>query len=245
MIDIYGPTQASIFGDFSDIKPKPEIISELLEIFAYKNMLPGTFMEISPSIPAPQSRIRLESEDHHWVINIAFGRIDIEKAVPNNKGDQLDNYYENFIIESTQMLKQILSNFDKKGYRLSFVSKGLLPELSENQLEKIYTNFFTPIDFYNENRPVEWNSRQVARIKFNLDEEEIINVITNVNRTSGQLIVNNEQVDFDGIEIIFDINTFQGNRNTRFYSGNIDPFYSESLKVREKILDQLRKEINV
>ena len=96
------------------------------------------------------------------------------------------------------------------------------------------------------NSPVEWKSRNVARINVDLpDNIEICNVITNVNRISGQLITNNELVDIDRIEIAFDINTFQGNKDTRFTADNIEPFFRKSLGIREEILEQLRIKLNV
>ena len=243
MFEKYGPTQASIFGNFVDIKPKPEIISDLLKMFESMDMLPTSFTEITAQ--APQSRIRLESQNKEWAINIALGRIDIERVTDIDHINPED-YFNNFIDKGIDIFKKILTKYNKKGYRLSFLTKGLLPELSEEHMVKIYKTIFSPIDFYSNNLPVEWNSRTIARVDKNFSgRKEILNVITIVNRTIGQIINNIEQLDFDRIEIAFDINTFQGNKDTRFTPENLEPFYQTSLSIRNEILEQLRIKLNV
>lgn len=246
MFEFHGPTQASIFGNFDEIKPKPEIISELLALFSQKNMLPGTFQEISFPMQVPQTRIRLESENHEWVLNIGTLRIDVEHNLAKDIGDESGDFIKSSVNEAIEILRLFLNNYKIKGHRLALNTKGFLPEQPKTLLDNIYTDIISPIEFYTINVPTEWNSRSVSRVERDLNgEKEIINVINTVNRAIGQYSVNGESKDFDRIAIGFDINTYQGNSNTRFDSDNIDSFYQTSLIIRDEILDQLRIKLNV
>ena len=244
MFDIFGSTQASFFGNFSDIRPNTQNTTDLVKLLSRKKMLPGTFLEFLPGL-SPIQRIRYESENHEWSFVITSDRMYIEKTQSKVNDNNNHNYYENFVNEALDIYKIILDYFKLNGHRISFITRGLLPELPDNKLEEVFRKFILPIDFYSTNLPLEWTSRLVSRLDTDLNgSSETLNVITNINRKNGMLSINNDTMDFDRIVISFDINTFQGNKNTRFSADNIEPFYLESINIRIKIIEEIREKLN-
>jgi len=245
MFDIIGKYQASVFGNLADIGPSPEIISKLLMLFSDKNLLPGTFTEISAQIPQPQTRLRLSSQNNEWNLNFATHRLDIEKNATYPKGQNLGTV-EEFAEQAHEFFNRILTEFKKKGNRIALITSGLLKEMPEEKLADIYDKLFKPIPFYGDNSPFEWNTRSVARKTLEINGiQEPINVITNINRVRGQLMQPSNILEFDRIEIGFDINTIQENQETRFSVGAIESFFSGANVIRNQILKDLEVFLDV
>lgn len=239
MIDIAGKYQASIFGNLADILPSPEVISKMLKLFHDKNLLPGTFQEISPHSMGPQLRLRLSSPDNEWNVTFATHRMDVEKNPTDPKGQNLGSV-EMFTNEANEFFSRILTKFKRKANRISLITSGLLREMTNDKLADIYNKLFNPIGFYQKNSPFEWNSRCAARVTFQIDDSpEHVNMITNINRVHGHFIQPNIVMDFDRIEVGFDINTIQENQETRFDIGSLNSFYLKAAKLRDKILSEL------
>lgn len=239
MFDILGKYQASFFVNATDIIPSPEIISALLNMFSDKGFLPTTFQEIGPQGLSPQARLRLNSENNEWGINFASHRINIEKTlvVAGRKiGD-----VETFAKDAKDFFSRILGHFNKRGHRLSIVTSGVLQEMTHEQLAEIYTKLFQPIPFYEQAIPFEWNSKSASRSEMHIGESlEPINVITGINRVSGQLAESTSVTKFDRILVAFDINTRAENDDNRFTAESLNDFFANALQVRSAILDQIR-----
>ncbi|HDJ89351.1 MAG TPA: hypothetical protein ENG40_01485 [Thermoprotei archaeon] len=244
MIEVRTKYQTSIFGNFKDIMPTSEIIKKLLDLFSDKNFLPSTFQELSPGLEGPQTRIQLVTLNNEWIIHFATHRIDIEQKNPTLAEDKTE-YLKSFIQESLEIFKRILEAFRKRSNRLSLVTGGLLKEMSEDKLKRIYILFYKPIDFYKTNPPFEWNSRHVSRIKRAIGEiEEEINIITNIDRLKGGMIKDNQHIPFDRIGIGFDINTAGENDNLRFGFEEISLFYDLCIEIRDNILQDIKERLN-
>jgi len=245
MFDIIGKYQASVFGNLADISPSPELISKLLMLFKDKNLLPSTFQEISVHTPRPQTRLRLSSQNNEWNLNFATRRLDIEKNATDPKGQNLGTA-EEFAEQAHDLFNRILTEFKKKGNRISLITSGLLKEMPEEKLADIYDRLFNPIPFYGDNPPFEWNTRYVARKTLEINGiQESINVITDINRVRGQLMQPNNILEFDRIEIGFDINTIQENQETRFSVDAIESFFSGANEIRNHILEDLEGFLDV
>lgn len=245
MIDIPTKYMSSVFGNFTDIIPSPEIISKMLNLFRDKNLLPSTFQEISPAIRKPEIRLSLSSSNNEWNISFATFRIDVEKQPLDIKGKSLGTV-EEFEEEACEIFNRILSEFNKKGNRISLIAGGLLKEMTQQKLDDIYSRLFKPTKFYSDNKPSSWDFRSVARVDLNiLGSQEKVNVITQINRKKGRMTKPDAVIEFDRMEVNFDINTIPENQDIRFDINSIKSFFSEVNSVRSQIIDQLEGFINV
>lgn len=242
MFDILGKHQSSIFIAAEDITPTPETISVLLNLFRDKGFLPSTYQEIGVGTGlGPQIRLRLNSPNNEWLVDFDMQRIDIQKLPTTSKGRNIGNV-EAFVNDAQNFFSRILSHFGKKGHRLSLVTSGLLPEMSGQQIDTVYTKIFSnSISFYDTNRPFEWKSRFLSKVTTDMNgTEEEFNVITNIGRIRGQSVDPAAPAKLDRIEISFDINTSPDNKDTRFGAESLNNFFNKALSLRQIILDDLR-----
>lgn len=243
MISIPERYETHFFTDIADLRPSADTISPLLEAFRDVNLLPTTYTEIG-LFPRPEVRLRLMSPNNEWVIDFDITRISISKNKVKAGGANL-GAIEEFTRNSTDFLGRILTRFPKKSHRLGLVTRGFMSEMSGEQLLRIYRCLFLPIRFYQDNVPISWNFRTHTRIPENLgDNQEIINVITRVNRIKGTFIEEGSSVPFDRIRLDFDINTSQDNKEARFDLTHLNSFNSITLRIRNLLLSQLKEQFN-
>ena len=165
----------------------------------------STFHEIRAGLRSPRARLRLSSPDNEWAIDFDTDRITLQKNMTKPKGRNMGTL-EEFGNEVVEFCKRILRQFPKKGTRLSLVTEGFMREMPEEKLRTIYDRLFRPVQFYAENAPVEWWSRSAARAKMDINgREELLNVITNVNRVQGELPAPDGMMAFDRIQVGFDM----------------------------------------
>lgn len=244
MFDFAQKYQASVFGNFLDILPTPDMISKMLELFRDKNLLPSTFQEISPQFMGPQPRLRLSSQNNEWNINFATNRMDIEKN-PTNPIENNFGSVEDFVAEANQLFDRTLNEFSRKAKRISCVTSGLLKPMGPEKMEILFNKLFSPIEFYRNTPPFEWNSRFASRVVFDITgAPEQVNAITSINRVHGHIFEPDTMVGFDRIEIGFDINTNQENQETRFDTSSLAHFYKEATLLRRNLLTELETFFN-
>lgn len=239
MFDVGQKYQASIFGNFADILPSPDVISKMLGLFRDKNLLPGTFHEISTHSVGPQLRLRLSSQNNEWNVNFATHRMDVEKNPTELQGQNLGNIDE-FSAEANVFFSRILTEFNRKANRITLISSGLLRQMTPEKMEDLYNRLFKPIDFYKTIPPFEWNSRYASSVLFTISgTSEPVNAITSINRVRGRLVDSGTVISFDRIQIGFDINTIQENKETRFDNVSLEQFFVEAATLRTRILSEL------
>ena len=244
MFDILGRYQASLFLKASGIVPSPDVISPLLNIFRDKGFLPTTFQEIGPQSPALQVRLRLNSPNNEWGINFASHSIDIEKNPVVAAGKNIGKV-EVFVDEVIDFIGRILGHFNKKGHRLSIITSGMLREMSHDRLDLIHNKVFRPMPFYEQTLPFEWNSRSVAQSAINIENhDEKINVITSINRVRGQSIEPQRVMQFDRIQVAFDINTLAEEDTDRFSVESLKEFFEGALNIRATIIEEIKEIID-
>ncbi|MGX5556726.1 hypothetical protein [Bacillus cereus] len=236
--------QVHFFGDFKDIEAQSETMITLMNLFKEFSLLPSTIHELNPVIsPMPLPRPAFVSFTNDFNIEIGSERISIIKDIANSTDDTED--MKKFIQESIQILDKIISNFDKRGVRVSLVTQGLYPKVSDQQLEEVYLKFVSPLDYYNDNKPVEWNARSVSRIeKEILNRKEIINVITDIGRAQGRVNNNGIVTDFDRITLKVDINTIPELVEKRLNTESIEEFLNLAMERRKDLISQVELRIN-
>ena len=227
--------QYTLFGEFSDIKPEDsDIIIKLMTIFNGENFMPASFQEFSMNMVPPKmdNRISLINKDG-VTINIGNSRIDLIVAY-NEQGKYKDMDITEITTKAIEMLNKLLREFNKTCNRIALNTMQILSsDESRNVIQK-YDGMEQIIKYYNENKPFEWNQRFVAKKHCEKISEEI-NVITNINKTKGQLANNNSVILFDGIMLQFDINTLPDKLNYRFGTKEVQEFFESVISEKEKI----------
>ena len=191
MIDIKTQYQASAFINAADIEATPDNIRRLMDAFHEEGFIPGTIHELGTQGIKPVPRLTLSSPvDGGWSIHFPSNRVAIMRNPTDPRGENLGTI-EEFTSEVTSYLRKILEVFKKKANRLSLVSSFLLQDMSPDAREKVFRRVSTsPPLFYAASPPFEWNWRAVARTPMTLEgTEEQANVITEIKRMQGKLIV--------------------------------------------------------
>lgn len=226
MIDFKLKYQASIFLNAIDMGATPKNISDMLTDFSDKGFIPNVFQEINNLTPQPQNRFCMQSPNNEWRINIATTRIDIEKNPTDLKGANLGTETD-FCKEAAIFFSRILKRFPRKSHRLAFVSRFLLREMSDEELNNIYNKLFNTPSLYKGNIPFEWNWRVVSHINKNITEglsPESFNFVTSINRINGEIRNDNSVSLIDRIDLSFDINSVPTKAEERFGIDEIESF---------------------
>lgn len=243
MVDIKVRYQAVAF--VPGIETSQSNISQLMGLFADKGFLPTTYqeVEITPIPTPPQMRFALQSQNNEWHIRFGIKRIDVIKNATDGKGNNIGQI-EEFCSTSSEIFTKIFSKHLQKANRLGLSSNVLLEEMSEEKLNGIYNKIFNPIQLYTENKPLEWNSRVNSRIpKIVNTFSEQINFISEINRESGLLNIDQNLVPIDRIAINLDINTIPNNTENRFGEVEITNFYKNIPTWHNELLDNIIEKI--
>jgi|SRR5690554_1244753 len=245
MIDINLRFQLAMFGSYEDIAPKPDTLKYLIDAFADKELIPTTVQELDLANPlSPVNRLSLKSADEVWSIDFGANRIDIQK---NNKdvGVVKMGDFKQFLEEAKKIVEIIDKKFPKKHNRLAIVSRYLLKQMSKEEISDLFYKNVNTIDIFKQSEPIEWNNRVVTRVQQKISEnEEIINVIAELNRIKGNLIINSKNEVIDRVELRFDINTYQGTTDFRFELKDLFLFVDEAYNIESKLLKDYIKLLN-
>ena len=106
--------------------------------------------------------------------------------------------------------------------------------MSEDEKQKYKSKFIKEIEFFKESPLDEVLVRYASRKEYSINERsELINVLTTVSS-----VVNNTGTDNEttGYRIEYDINTWQGNKKSRFENVEIKAFISQAIEI-QKALD--------
>jgi len=233
MIDINLKYQAVLFGSYEEIAPKPEVIKYFIERFSDKELIPTTFQEFSPN--GAVDRFSLSSSNGMWLIEFSSNRIDIHK-VNKNIGVTDIGEIDQFYIEAKEIAKIVDEKFPKKHNRLSLISRYLLPEMDIKAMSSIYLKLNNTIELYKKNPIADWNNRTVSRISYNVGEDaELLNIISEVKRTIGNHKFNSKVEKIDRIELHFDLNTYQGNKDYRFDLDSFNKFLDTISNIESEL----------
>lgn len=250
MIDFFMNYRASVFTD--TIEASNENIAKLLTVFMDRGFLPNVYNEQTPIsggagvMQAPvgsYSVWELKSNDGKFVIKFGQGRIDIISMMlsPSSGIGDIDSFIKN----ADECFKMIFTKYPRTFNRLALASNALLKVVPEEKLKEIYLSLVSPIGFYSDNNPVEWNIRQVAKNNINInDREEVINVICSLSRSLVTINENGHISNSNRIIIDFDINTIPENVEKRFSMEQYRSFALSALACQNRILDEYKSVID-
>jgi hypothetical protein len=214
------------------VEPRPETIAKLVTEFAEFNFLPTTVQafQLGPQ-PAPTQALHLQliTQDRQWTIDFEPHRFLIQQ---NAVGGEVPGPPNAFGTRTVQILRHLYSLYPHAATRLSFVTKGLCRQMSEDELSYVHGSLFTLPEFFQGSNPIEWSTRQVIRRTESVnDKSELLNVVTDLSRVQGVFADRQNQTMFDRIQIGLDINTFQGNQSQRFTPDDIGPFLDVAVRT--------------
>lgn len=229
--------QLSAFGDITSIKPTPEIIKSMMERLSEYSLLPSVVQEMNVTIPPslesskpPVNRLQMISGDRGLTVMFASNRIDISKVATDfDKGvapSELDELYK--------ILKIVTEGLAFT--RIGFNTTSILNNPSESLWKKIKPE----LTCYS--NPIEYMLRVNERSSVDLSEgsAEMSNAILTVQKTVGQLLINNQPVSVnDGLIVQYDINTIQENMEPRFFSDQVEKYIVSAEKFRQLSLIEL------
>jgi hypothetical protein len=253
MIDIKIRYQAVAF--MPGMETNQSNISQMMGIFADKGLIPTTFQEVSMDIPTPaasqemslnfpvpQLRFSLNSPNNEWNIHFGIDKVGITKNATDIKGNNLGTI-EQFSIDISSFFAKIF-RVSQKANRLALSSNVILKEMTEEVLNSIYEKLFNPIQLYSDNKPTEWNSRAISRIRKQVSSaEEIINFISEINRINGQINLNQKFISLDRIAINLDINTIPNNSKYRFGESEVADFYKTVSMWHNDLLKEIFEKV--
>ncbi len=232
--------QLSFFSPCPVLEPSPQIISKFLQAFEGTELMPTTIPVIHFG-PNPETRQMLQfiTANTGWRIEFEPNRISCNKVADQKKNIGTP---EDFFREAEDYCSRVISVLGLKSNRLAFVTKGILPEMSGDQLKSLYLKLFKPPKFYLDNESLEWSSRNAACYNSNtFNKNEIFNVITDINFIK---IIDQEkghQKESPRIEIGFDINTTQKNTDLRFSANDIGPFLLETMQLINQVSADIKE----
>jgi hypothetical protein len=227
--------QINIFTNNNDISHSPDNAMKLMSLFRDFGFLPSTVHEMSNSSPGPILRPRLATPNEEWAVTILSTHIAIDR---NFNGTSIP--IEDFLAQAGKIAELFMNEFNKKGKRVSLISKTMFPEMAEDKLNSIYEIFSNPTNTFRESAPFEWNLRSVRRMNIDVaDSNEEINFITNVGRIQGNMVSNGKSSDFDRISLDFDINTIAENENTRFSHQAVSEFINKAHRLRHEAINEI------
>lgn len=248
MIDMKMKYEATIFGNFSDMEPTPDNTRTLIDLFKDKALIPSVIYEFSATtqaaMPARRARIRCASANGEWAIEFLSNRIRIEKHAIEAHGANLGDL-NGFCSDASYLFRQITSEFKKKASRIALITYFILEKMTEETLADTYLKLFNAPDFYNENRPFEWDWRAASRKPIVIEGlDENLNIIVTINRSYGEFQARGEVTPFDGIQLSLDINTVPDNQELRFDAHNIVSFYDQVSTLHDNLCSQVTEFIN-
>ena len=113
------------------------------------------------------------------------------------------------------------------------------------RIDSLYKELFHPLYFYEKTLPFEWSQRNVAHSFIKVkNKNEKLNVITTISRVKGTFFEPDAALQFDRIEVGFDINTIDEHTENRFSKDSLKEFFKEALIVRNEIAEEIRVKLD-
>jgi hypothetical protein len=230
--------QINFFSDFNNIVVSAETTMKLFSIFKEFDLLPSTFHEFNPNNNIAIPRPKFSSVNNEWGVLIGTQKVTIEKTKVSNELEP--GSINDFVEKALEIFSTFLKEYNTKGFRISLITESFLPEMGPAKLNEIYENWAKPLPFYEGNPPFEWNFRSVGKVNYSIsNESEKINVITNLSRVQGHMILNNAPKEFDRVKVDFDINTVAQNNNSRFTLKSVEEFLEQAVNTQSSLISEV------
>ena len=228
----------SSFADYSLLSYNKDDIIAVLNAFDDMTFVPSVIQEILPTGETRQ-RMQFLPQGGLILITILSERIDIQitsndkTGFPNEKVSEVTDTLIHY-------MNIVLSVFAKRisdPYRIAWFTSYVYFEIDELEKAAFRNRFLHELDFYKSNRLEDTIARYAAyRIEKVNGEEEKINVVTTINNYTAGIGTDKE---VKGFQIDYDINTWQGNKKSRFTKESIEAFSSKAWNIQTKLNEEV------
>jgi hypothetical protein len=246
VLDIITQLQCQFFAPNSLIKSESFLIRKLIDAFSEEQLIPqfqeGFHIEQQPTPPTANRRRRLIMTREDYGLFLLFGDDRVYLFRNLVKGNDIDDS-AGFTTTAVTIYKKLFDVIPMRGTRLSYIIKGLFGAMKEEKLVEVNRNLLNLPPFYSEvNPPHEWSTQNSARVPLEINKkEELVNVITQINRVTGQLASADGHSSFDRIQIVHDINTHQNTVEQRFSIDDIKPFLDMAIGLSNGLIDKIEE----
>jgi len=234
--------QISVFGDFTSIKPDDATIQSMIAKLSDHGLLPSVFQEgnftfsTDPKLQKTETTNRLQMVSIEKKINVRFAgnRIDINKASTDLT-----------IGVTNDDLAVLLDILSKATVGLSFTRIGFnTTSLLDSPSAQLHQKIQPGIDFFNNSDELTLRVNKRKNISFEVSpndaSNETSNVILTIQKTMGQLLINNQQISIgNGFIMQFDINTTPEKSEPRLFSVHTKAYIEAAEELRQSLLKEL------
>lgn len=229
--------QVFVFGNYSEFKADANLIREISDkLFSNGlSLIPGTFQEVvSSSGLKPEERIMYKDSKDQFLVEIGVESIRINKIVDVKKTYNLIDELDEFLLKAKKFIKSLfeISSQIPKGQRMSLIIDTIYDNDNIRNFNDVYMEFNRQVPGYEADEVVEWYTRAVKRVNFNInDNDEVVNVVTEVNRSEGEYTYQGKRTVFNTILSKIDINTFIYNNSPRMDFSFVGEYLEKSKEV--------------
>ena len=181
----------------------------------------------------------IQFKDKVTTIIIADDRIDVQVDSRGKNGfnSELRPEIKKNMLLYMQNILELFSDRTALPYRLAWFTSYIYFEVSNEEKVRFRNKFLCELDFFKTNRLDDMIARYAAKRDITIKgNNERINVVTTISRYFNNVAPDKE---VDGFQIDYDINTWQGNRRSRFDDKSIEVFAISALEIQ----DTLNKDI--
>lgn len=224
----------TLFGDYKNLEAQPEkaikISSDLM--LNGVTLLPGTFQQVSPKWGMKAfERMVFNNNPEKLSVEVGIDSIEISKIIVDNKIYNFKSQIDQFLYTVKKIIRVLKDSYSEfnAGRRISLIVETLYGTEHIMPLDEIYINVNNTLPNYDENETFEWNTRAAKKETFGiLGDEEKINLVTEVLRTSGRHNLTGENEEFDTIQVRIDVNTVDENNRVRIEDKFIEEFLEKA-----------------
>ena len=230
--------QMSAFGDITSIRPDADTVQSMITRFSAYGLIPTVFQENNltlspdPSLQKSETLTRLQMVALEKRINVMFAsnRIDINRASTGLRSGVSD--------EDVNELLDILS---AAAMGLSFTRIGLnTTSLLENPTAEMLGKIQPTLTLFDNPDELMLRVNQRRNIDFGDNLRENSNVVLILQKTMGQLLINDQPIPIDNSLVVqFDINTIPENPELRFFSEQTKAYMVSAEQLRQSLLSDL------
>ncbi|WP_322552035.1 hypothetical protein AAB109_11355 [Priestia megaterium] len=213
--------QFFLFGDFEEIEAQPESILDISTKFLENgiSVIPGTFQQVNPNQGMKSyERIMFNNSKEQFNIQIGMEAIQINKLIVDNKAYNFKSETDQFLSKIKKVIKA-LNDSDigfNNGRRISLIIDVLHDPKKIKSFSEVYSTLSNKLPNYEPEEAFEWNTRAVKRRKIDVaQQQEELNIVTEVLRTAGEINNSGKTERFDTIQTKIDINTIDDNKKPR------------------------------
>lgn len=231
--------QMSLFGSFINIKPKNDLVIQLLTNLQDYNFIPGTvevaMIDATTKQITSDSRLQLISEDK--TINIVFlqDRIDFNyNFIPNT---ELLKDIRSLVNYMGNLVQKVFAAFaSTNGNRLALNCRCLLEKMNDENLSSFVEKYTHLPSFASINNLSEWNMR--------LNSPQSMTVRADTNEPCNRIVEFGIMRSLDNsksIGLTFDINTLAENMEMRFNYEDLVFFANKNIDFISSALSEVER----